>query len=210
MDHCDATDLLQLPATVHNDLTKNRVVEDSRADSNVADAGLVSRLRHGDQRALEEFYRQHGPVVRAYVRRFVRRDDAEDVVQQVFFELWRSRHRIDPERSIVGFTLGIARKRSIDYLRRRKDLIIDVNDLRELAGDDGDDLIDRLTWASAVRSGLDDLGVDQREALELAYFGDLTQKEIADRLGVPIGTVKARMARGMRRLAEKIEKGELI
>ena len=132
------------------------------------------------------------------------------MVQKVFFELWRSRDRIDPQRGIVGFVLGIARKRSIDHLRRRRGVIVDVSDFRELAGEDGDDLIDRLTWASEVRSGLDSLGADQREALELAYFGDLTQQEIADRLGVPIGTVKARMARGMRRLAERIEKGELI
>ena len=182
----------------------------SGAESTASESALVSRLRQGDQRALEECYNQHGPLVRAYVRRFVPRDDVEDVVQKVFFELWRSRDRIDPQRGIVGFVLGIARKRSIDHLRRRRGVIVDVSDFRELAGEDGDDLIDRLTWASEVRSGLDSLGADQREALELAYFGDLTQQEIADRLGVPIGTVKARMARGMRRLAERIEKGELI
>ena len=185
-------------------------MEDLREASSAVDAGLVSRLRHGDQRALEECYRQHGPLVRGYVRRFVRQDDAEDVVQKVFFEVWRSRERIDPERGIVGFILGIARKRSIDHLRRQKNVVVDVKDLRELAGEDGNELIDRLTWASEVRRGLDSLGADQREALELAYFADLTQKEIADRLGVPIGTVKARMARGMQRLAERIEKGELI
>jgi len=185
-------------------------VEQLREASSAEDVVLVTRLRHGDQRALEQCYRQHGPLVRAYVRRFVRQDDAEDVVQKVFFELWRSRDRIDPDRGIVGFILGIARKRSIDHLRRQKDVVVDVNEFRELAGDDGNDLINRLTWAGEVRTGLDSLGDDQREALELAYFGDLTQKEIADRLGVPIGTVKARMARGMRRMAERIEKGELI
>ena len=180
------------------------------AESSAVNDVLVSRLRRGDERALEECYRQHGPLVRSDVGRFVRRDDAEDVVQQVFFEVWRSRERIDPARSLVGFLLGIARNRSIDQLRRQKNVIVDVSDLRELMGDEGSDLIDRLTWASEVRTGLDSLEEAQREAIELAYFADLTQKEIAERLGVPIGTVKARMARGMRRLAERIEKGELI
>ena len=179
-------------------------------DSSAVDDVLVSRLRRGDERALEECYRQHGPHVRSYVNRFVRRDEAEDVVQQVFFEVWRSRERIDPDRSLVGFLLGIARNRSIDHLRRQKNVIVDVSDLRDLMGDEGSDLIDQLTWASEVRNGLDALNADQREALELAYFADLTQKEIAERLGVPIGTVKARMARGMRRLAEKIQNGEVI
>ena len=109
----------------------------------------------------------------------------------------------------MGFILGIARKRSIDHLRRRRG-VVEVRDVGDLVGEDGDDLIDRLTWASEVRGALNSLGADQREALELSYFGDLTQKEIADRLGVPIGTVKARMARGMRRLAERIEKGDVL
>lgn len=167
------------------------------------------RLRAGDERALEECYRQYGPLVRNYVGRFVPRDDAEDVVQQTFFELWRSRARVDTTRPLVAFVLGIARKRAIDHLRRRKNVVVDVEALRDLVGDDGGGLVERLTWASEVRRGLDALVDEQREALELAYFGDLSQREIAERLGVPLGTVKARMARGMQRLAQRIERGDV-
>jgi RNA polymerase sigma-70 factor (ECF subfamily) len=170
---------------------------------------LAVRLRSGDERALEECYRRHGPMVRAYVGRFVPRDDCEDIVQQTFFELWRSRDRLDPTRSVIAFVLSVARKRAIDHLRRRKNVVVDVHQLRDLVGDDGDVILERLAWASDVRRGLDSLVAEQRETLELAYFGGLTQREIADRLDVPIGTVKARMARGMHRLAERIEKGEL-
>lgn len=170
---------------------------------------LNERLRAGDERALEEVYRAHGPMVRSYVGRFVPRDDAEDVVQQTFFELWRARGRLDPTRPVAAFVLGIARNRAIDHLRRRKNVVVDVEQLRELVGDDGDRLVERVAWASEVRRGLGELSADQRQALEMAYFGDLTQREIAERLGVPLGTVKARMARGMRQLAEKIERGEL-
>ena len=85
--------------------------------------------------------------------------------------------------------------------------------LRELAGEDGRQLIDRLAWASEVRRALGALPEVQRESIELAYFGDHTQVQIAERLGVPLGTVKARMARGMQRLSEdllagNVEKGE--
>jgi len=177
-------------------------------DIGVADS-LARRLHEGDDRALEECYREHGPLVRAYVSRFVPRDDAEDVVQQVFFELWKSHKRFDPTRSLQGFILGIARNRAIDHLRKQRHVIVNVNELRELVGDDGRDLIERLAWASEVRRALSTLPEAQRESLELSYFGDKTQREVADQLGIPLGTVKARMARGMQRLAEEIEKGEL-
>lgn len=174
-----------------------------------ADAALIGRLRRGDERAIELFYREHGPLVRSYVGRFVSRDEIEDVVQKVFFEVWRARERLDPERSLVAFALNIARKRSIDHLRQRRTTVVDVNEVRELVGSNGDELIERLTRASEVRRGLDTLVHEQREAIELAFFEDLTQQQIAERLGIPIGTVKARMARGLKKMAERIEKGDV-
>jgi RNA polymerase sigma-70 factor (ECF subfamily) len=173
------------------------------------DAALITRLQRGDERAIEQCYREQGPMVRAYVARFVSRDEIEDVVQKVFYEVWRSRERLDPERSLVAFTLSVARKRSIDHLRRRRNTVVDVSEIRELVGSNGDDLIERLTRASEVRRGLDTLVEEQRQTLELAFFEDLTQREIAERLGVPIGTVKARMARGLKKMAERIEKGDV-
>jgi RNA polymerase sigma-70 factor (ECF subfamily) len=170
---------------------------------------LGERLRSGDELALEDCYRQSGPLVRSYVRRFLPQDDVEDVVQQVFFELWRSRDKIDPLRSLEAFLLGIARNRSIDQLRKRRHVVVDVNELRGLAGEDGRKLIDRLAWASEVRRALATLPEAQRESIELAYFGDHTQTQIAERLGVPLGTVKARMARGMQRLSVELLAGDV-
>jgi RNA polymerase sigma-70 factor (ECF subfamily) len=169
---------------------------------------IVNRLQENDESALDECYRQLGPLVRSYVGHFVPRDDVEDVVQQVFFELWRSRERVDPERSLEAFILGIARKRSIDLLRRRRNIVVDVEQIRGLVGEDGRELADRLAWAGEIRRALAILPEEQRESLELAYFEDQTQTQIAQRLGVPLGTVKARMARGVRRLAAEIQRGE--
>jgi RNA polymerase sigma-70 factor (ECF subfamily) len=98
--------------------------------------------------------------------------------------------------------LGIARKRAIDQLRRRHANVVPIEELRDIAGDDGRELAERYARANQVRGALERLSREQREVLTLAYFGDLTQTEIAERLGVPLGTVKARTFRGLRRLAD--------
>ena len=161
-----------------------------------ASSNLGARLAAGEEGAINDVYSALGPMVLGYLRRFVPRDEAEDVLQRVFYEVWRNRDRYDPTRSLEAWVLGIARKRAIDQLRRRH-----ANDL---AGDDGRELAERYARANQVRGALERLPREQREVLALAYFGDLTQTEIADRLGVPLGTVKARAFRGLRRLADII------
>ncbi len=168
------------------------------------------RLRLGDESALSAIYSSHGPSVRSYVSRFVPAADVDDVVQQTFIEVWRARERIDVTRPLVAFILGVARKRSIDLLRKRRHDVVDVSQVRELVGRDGDELLNQMVWASEVQRGLAGLPEEQRTVIVLAYFEDLTQTEIARRLEIPLGTVKARMARGLARLAERIEQEELM
>jgi RNA polymerase sigma factor (sigma-70 family) len=126
-------------------------------------------------------------------------------VQITFFELWRARTRYDPNRSLEGFVLGIARDRSIDHLRRRRHDVVDVDQLRNLVGEDGRELVERLAGAAEIRQALGRLPDLQREAIEMSYFEHRTQAEIAEQLDVPIGTVKARMSRGVRQLANVLE-----
>ena len=159
---------------------------------------------------MTEVYATHGPSVKAYVARFVPTDEVDDVMQQTFIEVWRSRDRIDASRPLIAFILDVARKRSIDFLRKRRHNVVDVSQIRELVGHDGDDVVNQMAWASEVRRGLDTLPEDQRTVIVLAYFEDLTQVEISRRLDVPLGTVKARMARGLARLAQRIEQEELL
>jgi RNA polymerase sigma-70 factor (ECF subfamily) len=166
-----------------------------------ASSNLGARLAAGEEGAINECYSALGPMVLGYLRRFVPRDEAEDVLQRVFYEVWKNRDRYDPTRSLEAWVLGIARKRAIDRLRRRHATIVPIDELRDIAGDDGRELAERYARASEVRAALERLPQEQREALALAYFGDLTQTEIAERLGVPLGTVKARTFRGLRRLA---------
>ena len=167
-----------------------------------ASSSLGARLAAGEDGAINEVYAALGPMVLGYLRRFVPRDEAEDVLQRVFYEVWRNRDRYDPTRSLEAWVLGIARKRAIDLLRRRHANVVPIEELRDIAGDDGRELAERYARANEVRGALERLPKEQREVLVLAYFGQLTQTEIADRLGVPLGTVKARAFRGLRRLAD--------
>jgi RNA polymerase sigma-70 factor (ECF subfamily) len=172
-------------------------------------AGLGARLAAGEPGAIDDVYATLGPMVLGYLRRFVPRDDAEDVLQRVFYELWRNSDRFDPARSLEAWILGIARKRAIDHLRRGHGNVVPIEELRDITGEDGRELADRFARANEVRRALQRLPAEQREVLALAYFADCTQTEIAARLGLPLGTVKARMFRGLRRLADllRLERG---
>ena len=122
-------------------------------------------------------------MVLGYLRRFVPRDEAEDVLQRVFYEVWRNRDRYDPSRSLEAWVLGIARKRAIDQLRRRHANVVPIEELRDIAGDDGRELAERYAPGQRGAGALERLPREQREPLTLAYFGGLTQTEIAERSG---------------------------
>ncbi len=165
---------------------------------------LGVRLAAGDDAALEECYARYGRPVLAFLRRYVGPDEAEDVLQRTFLDVWRNAGRYDPERPLSTWVFTIAHHRAVDTLRRHRPSVLPIETLRDLVGDDGRVVAERHAWAAEVRQALAQLSPTQREALELSYFQGRTQVEIAALLGVPLGTVKARMARGMRRLAELV------
>src|SRR4051794_22385370 len=170
-------------------------------DVEAALADIGERLNRGEPAALEDAYRSLGPLVMSYLSRYVPQPDIEDVLQRVFYEVWRVHERYDPNLSLRGWVLGIARKRAIDHLRKRRDVVVDMDSMREITGDDGRDVAERLVWADEVRSALDLLPELQRQVIELAYFEGMTQTEISAAISVPLGTVKTRTARGLQRLA---------
>lgn len=145
---------------------------------------------------LAECYRTHAALVRSYLRRLVPPQDIDDVTQVVFTEAWRSRERYDAARSLEAWLLGIAHKRAVDFLRARRPATVSLEAVPDPAVSDGDGLADR----DELNRALAELPDAQRQAIELAYYGDLSQREIAERLQVPLGTVKARTARGLHRL----------
>ncbi|MEU4829085.1 sigma-70 family RNA polymerase sigma factor [Streptosporangium sp. NPDC023615] len=162
---------------------------------------LNVRFAAGDDAALAECFRVHGSLIRSYLRRFVPSQEIDDLQQIVFAEVWRSRHRFDPSRSLPAWMLGIAHKRAVDHLRMRTLRTVPLDVLTDPAGDDGRVDGDGMAERDQVQRALAELPEPQRQAIELAYYGDLTQREIAERLSVPLGTIKARTARGLRRLS---------
>jgi RNA polymerase sigma-70 factor (ECF subfamily) len=168
---------------------------------------LGERLHRGQPEALEDCYRRFGPLVMSYLSRYLPRPDIEDVLQRVFFEVWRAHDRYDPGQPLRPWVLGIARKRAIDQLRKRRDAVVPLDARREVSGEDGREAAERLGWADELRAALELLPDLQRRVLELAYFHGYTQPEIAAALGVPLGTVKTRTSRGLQRLAGLLERG---
>lgn len=163
---------------------------------------IGARLARGDELALEDAYAAYGPSLLLYVRRYVGADEAEDVLQRIFLDVWRSADRYDPAQRFASWLFTIAHRRAVDTLRQRRHSVVDVDTLRDLVGEDGRDTLEQHADAAEVRAALRRLPDHEREVLDLAYFGELTQPEIASRLQVPLGTVKARAARGTRRLGE--------
>lgn len=159
---------------------------------------LIRQIAAGDQEALARFYDVQAGLVNGLALRILRDvADAEDVVQEVFVQVWRQAARFDPSRgSPEAWVCTITRSRALDRLRRR-------TSRREEAEDQGlGSTTPRNDEALAVRKALDSLPLEQRRALELAYYDGLTQTEIAERLAQPLGTIKTRMRTAMIRLRE--------
>ncbi len=169
-------------------------------DQAASDLGAL--LVRDRQEAIGKIHVVLGATVRSYLQGLVGHDDADDVLQRVLYEVWRHNGRYDPSRSLTAWVLGIARKRAIDHLRRRRNTAVALDSLDHVVGEDGRELAERYARRQEVREALDRLPDAQREVLMLAYFGCLSQSEIAMQLGVPLGTVKARSFRGLRRLAD--------
>ena len=172
-----------------------------------AEARLAAQLRAGDPEALSVLHATYGRTVFGFLRSALPdRGAAEDVFQVVMTEVWRRGAAYDPERAgLLTWVMTIARSRAIDELRRR----VPEPDEQAVAGlasaqdpaASADELLER--WRVAHLLAL--LPPDEAETLRLRFYAELSQTEIADRTGTPLGTVKTRMVRGLERLRDLVE-----
>lgn len=172
---------------------------------------IGERLARREESALEDAYAAYGSSVLSFLRRYVAVDEAEDVLQRTFLDVWRDAHRYDPKQRFTTWLFTIAHRRAVDALRTTRHTVVDVSTLHDLMGEDGRETVDRFADAADVRQALTRLPEHEQQTLQLAYFEGLTQAEISRRLDVPIGTVKARSSRGLHHLATlmtKIEEGD--
>lgn len=179
------------------------------AEGDRRDAGLLAQVAAGDREgALMALYRRHGgAVLRLGVRELGDRGQAEDLVQETFVRVWRSAERFDPELSTArGWILMIARRVAIDQRRRAavRPVGTELDAAPELAAPD-EDVLERLARSEAVDAALAGLEAPHREVLELSFRSDLANAEIAERLGVPIGTVRSRTFYALRAMRGVLE-----
>ena len=177
-------------------------------------------VQGGSPRAFELMYDRHGGAAFSLAYRMVgNRVTAEDITQEAFLSIWRSRLRYDQARgSVRTWVLGIVHNRAIDQLRRgtvherRRETLEGIEERFE-ARERTDVEAARREEARGVHGALEKLPEEQRRTIELAYFGGFSHSQIAEMLGMPIGTVKGRMRLGLEKmraqLADSVTPGEL-
>jgi RNA polymerase sigma-70 factor (ECF subfamily) len=179
----------------------------------LSDGALVVAIGRWRQDALAEAYRRHAGAVFALARRLLQEAGAaEEIVQEVFLRLWNSPDKFDPERgSLRSYLLAQTHGRAVDTLRsdasRRRREERDVRQTAE-SGYDLEHEVWDLAVSERVKDAVHTLPADERRAIELAYFGGHTYREVAVMLDAPEGTVKSRIRSGLRRMrAELAEAG---
>lgn len=182
------------------------------ASDTPTDDQLIAAIQARDMQALEDLFDRYRALTYSLAYRLLNdAGDAEDVVQESFLNVWRASGTFRPGRGGGrAWLMSIVHHRAIDKLRGRgsRPMTTQLDDALPIAdtADVWAEVSQNLT-GSAVRTALDQLPPEQRESIELAYFGGLTQSEIAGRLNLPLGTVKGRMRLGLHRLRSLLETG---
>ena len=180
--------------------------------SKLDDIALVALVARRDERALGVLYDRYSRLAFSLAVRIVGdRALAEEITADSFVNVWRASASYSEERGrFVSWLMSVVRHRAIDELRRLnvrpEGNAVELNEaLQTTAQPDGlDDMVDVRRRREVVRSVLANLPAAQRQALELAYFGGLTQQEIAEKTGTPLGTIKTRMRLGLLKMREEL------
>jgi RNA polymerase sigma-70 factor (ECF subfamily) len=178
--------------------------------AHLPDEALPALVARGDEQALAELYDRFGRVAYGVALRVLRDAAlAEDAVQDAFMAVWRTAAGFDPDRGKAStWLLTLVHRRAVDVVRREERRRADVLDDAPVAsGDATDEAAEVREERRRIQTALAKLPPDQREALELAYYGGLSQAELAERLGVPLGTIKSRMFTALSRLRDLLAEG---
>jgi RNA polymerase sigma-70 factor (ECF subfamily) len=198
-----------LPAAMPHGSSRETTGSDLRDEGGATDGDLISRVARRDANAFELLYERYArPVFGLALRRLGDRMRAEDAVQETFAAIWRSARTYRPERGAgAPWLYTVARNAIVDRSRSRSEPPAEIPDTAAVElGPAERAEVSYVSWR--VHRALEELSANERDVIELAYYGELSQSEIADFLGIPLGTVKTRTRAGLSRLADLLE-GEL-
>lgn len=202
-----APTLLALPESQHRFAMR-------RQHAHLSDEALVALVARGDEDALAELYDRVSRIAYGLALRVLRDErHAEDAVQEAFLQVWRSAATFTAERAKAStWILTLVHRRAVDLVRREERRQADPLTDDTAAATQAPEQTEEAAWLrferERVQTALKQLPDVQREALELAYYGGFSQSELADRLGVPLGTIKSRMFAGLARLRELLDDSE--
>jgi RNA polymerase sigma factor (sigma-70 family) len=182
-----------------------RVAHGERPLEQATDQELLALVARSDDLALAELYDRYGGVAYGLALRILRDDTlAQDAVQDAFLAVWRSAAGFLPERAKAStWILTLVHRRAVDLVRREQRRRTEpLEPEQHPATDASDEEAAVRFYRRAVQDALVQLPADQRQAIELAYYGGLSQSEVAERLGQPLGTIKSRTFAGLTRLRE--------
>jgi RNA polymerase sigma-70 factor (ECF subfamily) len=198
-----------LPAAMPRGSSLETVRENPLRERGLSDGDLIRRVARRDADAFEILYQRYArPVFGLALRRLGDRMRAEDAVQETFAAIWRSAKTYRPDRGAgAPWLYTVARNAIVDRSRSRNDVPAEVPDTATVEPGPAERAeTSYVAWR--VHRALEELSDNERDVIELAYYGELSQSEIADFLGIPLGTVKTRTRAGLSRLADLLE-GEL-
>jgi RNA polymerase sigma-70 factor, ECF subfamily len=200
---------IALPAAMPRGSSRQTAGENPLEERGLTDGDLIRRVARRDAEAFEVLYRRYArPVFGLALRRLGDRMRAEDAVQETFAAVWRSARTYRPDRGAgAPWLYTVARNAIVDRSRNRSEPPAEVPE--KASGEPGPaERAETSYVAWRVHRALEGLGDNERDVIELAYYGELSQSEIADFLGIPLGTVKTRTRAGLGHLADLLE-GEL-
>jgi len=180
----------------------------SRELAHLSDEAVLALIARSDEQALSELYRRFSRLAYGLAFRILRDDAlAQDAVQEAFLGVWRAAGRFTAERAKPStWLLTLVHRRAVDLVRREERRRTEpLQPDSEPSGSEAPDELELLSERQSIREALRKLPPEQREAIELAYYGGYTQSELAERLGQPLGTIKSRMFTGLARLRETLE-----
>jgi len=187
-------------------LRENRSLSTAAQNQGLNDGALISAIRSGNQQAMAQLYDRYSSVVYSVALRVLGETSAaEDVLQEIFMQLWRNPGAFDSGRgNLAPWLAVIARNRAVDTLRKRRpqtemtETLVSVEP--DMAGD-----ADRGRTVEKVRAVLKEMPAPQRSALEMAYFEGYSHSEISEKTGDPLGTIKTRIRTGLILLRKAVE-----